>query len=442
MLKGQDASHIVFGNSFSRGRPRRARTFDYLLANPPFGVEWKKVETDDPRRARAAAASAAASAPGCRASTTARFLFLQHMISQDEAGRARAARGSRSSSTARRSSPAPPARASRRSAAGSSRTTGSRPSSRCPTSSSTTPASRPTSGSSPTARRRSDAARCSSSTPASYWVKMRKSLGEKRKEISRRADRRDHAPLRRLRGGRAGQDLPQRGSSASCGSPSSGRCGCATPPTEHAAPDGRASKAYAKLKADAQERGRCRRLRLGAATTRARSSRSRRAHATASPKPEREGAAGRARRPRRRGAAAKGEPEPDPELRDQENVPLPASPWRSRPIRRARSRASRTARAVDEYLERRGAALRPRRLGRPRQDEDRLRDPAHPALLPLRAAAAARRDRRRDPGAGGGDPGVLGEVATDCARPSSTPLADRVSNVDKKSIEGEMPVRL
>ena len=66
---------------------------------------------------------------------------------QDEAGPRRAARASRSSSTARRCSPARPGRASRRSAAGSSRTTGSRRSSRCPTSSSTTPASRPTSGS-------------------------------------------------------------------------------------------------------------------------------------------------------------------------------------------------------------------------------------------------------------------------------------------------------
>ena len=44
MLKGQDASHIAFGNSFSEDGHRRASTFDYLLANPPFGVEWKKVE--------------------------------------------------------------------------------------------------------------------------------------------------------------------------------------------------------------------------------------------------------------------------------------------------------------------------------------------------------------------------------------------------------------
>ena len=92
--------------------------------------------------------------------------------------------GWRSSSTAHRCSPARPGRASRRSAGGSSRTTGSRPSSRCPTSSSTTPASPPTSGSSPTARAPSGAARSSLSTRASIFVKMRKTLGEKRKQIS------------------------------------------------------------------------------------------------------------------------------------------------------------------------------------------------------------------------------------------------------------------
>ena len=43
MLKGQDASHIAHGNSFSEDGHKGAH-FDYLLANPPFGVEWKKVE--------------------------------------------------------------------------------------------------------------------------------------------------------------------------------------------------------------------------------------------------------------------------------------------------------------------------------------------------------------------------------------------------------------
>jgi type I restriction enzyme M protein len=44
MLKGQDASNIYFGNSFTEDGLPPDMTFDYLLANPPFGVEWKKVE--------------------------------------------------------------------------------------------------------------------------------------------------------------------------------------------------------------------------------------------------------------------------------------------------------------------------------------------------------------------------------------------------------------
>lgn len=40
LIKGHDIDHIVFGSSFSKdGFPKTK--FDYLLANPPFGVEWK-----------------------------------------------------------------------------------------------------------------------------------------------------------------------------------------------------------------------------------------------------------------------------------------------------------------------------------------------------------------------------------------------------------------
>ncbi len=39
-IKGQDPANVRFGNSFTNdhfaGKP-----FDYLLANPQFGVEWK-----------------------------------------------------------------------------------------------------------------------------------------------------------------------------------------------------------------------------------------------------------------------------------------------------------------------------------------------------------------------------------------------------------------
>jgi type I restriction enzyme M protein len=45
LIKGQDVSNIVFGNTLSNDG-HAGRTFDYGLANPPFGVEWKKVEKE------------------------------------------------------------------------------------------------------------------------------------------------------------------------------------------------------------------------------------------------------------------------------------------------------------------------------------------------------------------------------------------------------------
>jgi type I restriction enzyme M protein len=41
MLKGQNAENIVCGNSLSSDG-FKGRTFDYILANPPFGVDWGK----------------------------------------------------------------------------------------------------------------------------------------------------------------------------------------------------------------------------------------------------------------------------------------------------------------------------------------------------------------------------------------------------------------
>ncbi|MFC5389823.1 class I SAM-dependent DNA methyltransferase [Brevundimonas bullata] len=43
LIKGQDVANIIFGNTLSDdGHP--TKQFDYMLSNPPFGVEWKKVE--------------------------------------------------------------------------------------------------------------------------------------------------------------------------------------------------------------------------------------------------------------------------------------------------------------------------------------------------------------------------------------------------------------
>jgi len=80
MLKGQDASHIVQGNSFDDDG-HRGRSFDYMLANPPFGVEWKSVERfvkDEHERLGLRGRFGA----GLPAINDGSFLFLQHMISK------------------------------------------------------------------------------------------------------------------------------------------------------------------------------------------------------------------------------------------------------------------------------------------------------------------------------------------------------------------------
>ena len=43
LIRGQDISNIVLGNTLSDDGLLGKR-FDYMLSNPPFGVEWKKIE--------------------------------------------------------------------------------------------------------------------------------------------------------------------------------------------------------------------------------------------------------------------------------------------------------------------------------------------------------------------------------------------------------------
>ena len=77
LIKGEDADNIVLGDTFTRdGFDRdaegRKRTFDYMLANPPFGVEWKQQQKDIRREADTLGYEGRrASAPACRASTMA-----------------------------------------------------------------------------------------------------------------------------------------------------------------------------------------------------------------------------------------------------------------------------------------------------------------------------------------------------------------------------------
>ena len=45
LIKGQDVGNIAIGNTLSEDGHTHKK-FDYMLSNPPFGVEWKKVEKE------------------------------------------------------------------------------------------------------------------------------------------------------------------------------------------------------------------------------------------------------------------------------------------------------------------------------------------------------------------------------------------------------------
>jgi len=79
MLLRDQRGTIELGNSFSNDK-FSARKFDYMLANPPFGVEWKKVK--DEVEAEAEIGYAGRFGAGLPRINDGSFLFLQHMISK------------------------------------------------------------------------------------------------------------------------------------------------------------------------------------------------------------------------------------------------------------------------------------------------------------------------------------------------------------------------
>ncbi|MGC0340074.1 type I restriction-modification system subunit M [Streptomyces sp. SLBN-8D4] len=80
MIKGQDPENIRFGNSFSDDGHAR-RSFDYILANPPFGVEWKKVK-EEVEYEHKSLGDAGRFGAGLPRINDGSLLFLQHMISK------------------------------------------------------------------------------------------------------------------------------------------------------------------------------------------------------------------------------------------------------------------------------------------------------------------------------------------------------------------------
>ena len=80
LIKGQDVSSIVFGNTLSEdGHPDRR--FDYMLSNPPFGVEWKKIEKEV-RREQETLGMNGRFGPGLPRVSDGALLFLLHLLSK------------------------------------------------------------------------------------------------------------------------------------------------------------------------------------------------------------------------------------------------------------------------------------------------------------------------------------------------------------------------
>lgn len=84
LIKGQNPSNIKFGNSFSQDGLVDVY-FDYMLSNPPFGVDWKKAQKfiQNEYEQKGFAGRFGAGLPSI---SDGSFLFLQHMISKMKRG--------------------------------------------------------------------------------------------------------------------------------------------------------------------------------------------------------------------------------------------------------------------------------------------------------------------------------------------------------------------
>jgi type I restriction enzyme M protein len=194
LIKGQDVGNIVARQHALSDDGHGGRKFDYMLSNPPFGVEWKKVEKDI-RKEHEQKGFAGRFGPGLPRVSDGSLLFLLHLISKMRP----AVEGGSRFGIVLNGSPlftGGAGRARAKSAATCWRTTWSKPSSACPPTCSTTPASAPTSGFCPTASPTTARAGCSSSTPAASGRRCARAWA-----ASARRCRRAHRHITRLFGG-------------------------------------------------------------------------------------------------------------------------------------------------------------------------------------------------------------------------------------------------
>lgn len=80
LIKGQEVANIAFGNTLSDDGHAH-KDFDYMLSNPPFGVEWKKVEKEV-RKEHETMGYQGRFGPGLPRVSDGSMLFLLHLISK------------------------------------------------------------------------------------------------------------------------------------------------------------------------------------------------------------------------------------------------------------------------------------------------------------------------------------------------------------------------
>ena len=80
LIKGQDIANIIFGNTLSADG-LHGKHFDYMLSNPPFGVEWKKIEKDIRKEAEQMGFNGRFG-PGLPRVSDGSLLFLLHLVSK------------------------------------------------------------------------------------------------------------------------------------------------------------------------------------------------------------------------------------------------------------------------------------------------------------------------------------------------------------------------
>ena len=80
LIKGQEADNVAFGNSFTEDA-FPTHTFDYVIANPPYGVDWKGYAKPIERE-HAELGHDGRFGPGLPAKSDGQLLFLLHMLSK------------------------------------------------------------------------------------------------------------------------------------------------------------------------------------------------------------------------------------------------------------------------------------------------------------------------------------------------------------------------